>query len=396
MTYLPGRANLSGSAPEPLHVLTLTPFYPHADDGANGCFVAEPLVQTKRYDISQTVMAVRPWHHRSAKSTAAFPARWKRFFSLPRGFGLPSGGAFLFASLIAEIRRLHAERPIGLIHAHSALPCGHAAALAGRELGIPFVVSVHGLDAYSTRQVGGIAGQWCERVSRMVYRSAKAVICVSEKVQEQVLERANGRIETLVVYNGVDTDRFAPGKNVAEGAGILSIGNLIPIKGHEQLLRAFAEVAGKFPEVSCTLIGEGAERDRLAAIAADLKLEGKLRLLGRQSRQQIADAMKGCMVFVLPSRYEGLGCVYLEAMATGRPVIACLGQGIGEVIQNGLSGLLVPPDDLAELSDALRRLLMSSELRRFLGENARRRILEGFRLEDQASRLAEVYRESIR
>ena len=127
-----------------------------------------------------------------------------------RWMGLSSSGAFLFARLLPEIRRLHEQRPIRVIHAHSALPCGHAASLLSRELKIPFVVTVHGLDAFSTRQVGGYAGEWCARVSRSVYRTARSVICVSEKVRNQVIEGAGNRVNTTVLYNGVDPQMFSP------------------------------------------------------------------------------------------------------------------------------------------------------------------------------------------
>jgi len=87
-----------------------------------------------------------------------------------------------------------------------------------------------------------------------------------------------------------------------------------------------------------------------------------------------------------------LGCVYLEAMSAGRPVIGCRGQGIAEIIQHGTNGFLVGPDNERELSLALSMLLRDEERRRNLGTVARRTILEGFTLADQAERLARIYR----
>ena len=100
---------------------------------------------------------------------------------------------------------------IDLIHAHGPLPCGHAAMLLSAELGLPYVVSVHGLDAFSTEQVSGRAGAWCRRISQRVYRSSRRVICVSEHVREQVLEGTGPTCRTSVVYNGVDPELFSPG-----------------------------------------------------------------------------------------------------------------------------------------------------------------------------------------
>ena len=280
-----------------------------------------------------------------------------------------------------------------MIHAHSALPCGHAALLLSRELKIPFVVTVHGLDAFSSRQVEGRAGEWCARVSRSVYRSACSVICISEKVRDQVIEGAGPRVNTTVIYNGVDPQMFSPSDREPDAPQILSVGNLIPIKGHELLLRAFAAIQNQFSGLSLEIIGEGPERRRLQKLADGLGLADKVNFRGRQGRRQVADAMRRATVFALPSGYEGLGCVYLEAMSTGKPVIACRGQGIEEVIEPGVNGCLIAAGDLQQLTDTLVRLLQQPDLRRSMGQAARRTILQGYSLGHQAARLFRLYRE---
>src|SRR5437879_11178201 len=150
-----------------LHVLTLTHFYPSDDNEAQGFFIAVRLRAMRELEITNSVLAVRPFYRGQARPSAAAPsAQWKKYFSLPGGVGLPISGASLFASIFHVVRRIHQRRSIDIIHAHSALPCGHAAALLSRHLGIPFVVTVHGLDAFFTNQVRGYAGKWCKRVSR--------------------------------------------------------------------------------------------------------------------------------------------------------------------------------------------------------------------------------------
>jgi glycosyltransferase involved in cell wall biosynthesis len=393
---LPISADPASQARKQIHVLTLTPFYPHLEDEANGCFIAEPLPRIEKLGITHTVIAVQPFYRKRTLPSRSFSrARWRRFFSLPSGIGLPSAGAFLFASILAEVRELHAANRIQVIHAHSALPCGHAAYLIGKELGIPFAVTVHGLDAYSTNQVSGLSGRWSERVSRMVYRSAQTVVCISEKVREQVLSRMS-RVNTAVVYNGVDTKLFSPSTEPTGSQEILSVGTLIPIKGHDLLLRAIADVQSEFPKLSCKIIGQGPERARLVQLAAQLNLSDKVTFVARQTRGEIANAMKRCTVFALPSRYEGLGCVNLEAMATAKPVVACSGQGIDEVIRNGVNGRLVRPDDLEGLSSTLFELLRSPQLRTSLGHSARHTILDGFTLEHQVARLAAIFLEGTK
>jgi teichuronic acid biosynthesis glycosyltransferase TuaC len=393
-----GNLALQDPALEPtgqgFHVLTLTPFYPTTQDDAQGCFVAEPLPLISKLGVVNTVMAVQPFYRPyTVANGRVFPARQARFISLPGGFGLPTAGAFLFAQLLGRVRRLHRFKPIHVIHAHAALPCGHAAALLGRELRIPFAVTVHGLDAYSTSQVAGRPGKWCKHVSRFVYASASCVICISEKVRDRVLELARGRVKTEVVYNGVDPDEFHPSSESPKVNTILCVGNLIPTKGQDILIKAFAAVCASFPESSCEFIGDGADKSRLARTAKELNLDEKIRFVGRRTRGEVADAMRRCTVFALPSGYEGLGCVYLEAMATGKATIGCRGQGIEEIIEHGANGWLVNPGDVKDLAHAFSELLPNPMLRNEIGNAARRTILQGFTLAHQAERLARIYRE---
>jgi teichuronic acid biosynthesis glycosyltransferase TuaC len=392
---------LDGRSPVPesntsirMRVLTLTPFYPTASDDAAGCFVAEPLRELEDLGVNSCVVAVHPFHRRCPGSDATTPvANWIAYPSIPGGVGLASAGGFLYASLISKVRKLHGSQPIDVVHAHAALPCGHAAVLLSRELKIPCVVTVHGLDAFFDNQVHGFAGAWCKRIAQFVYRSASHVICISDKVSEKVADGAPAPTNTKVIYNSVDADRFSPPPAESLPSTILSVGNLIPIKGHELLLRALAFILPSYPHISCEIIGEGPERNQLTRLASELNIADRVRFLGRQSRKQVAEAMRRCVLFALPSRYEGLGCVYLEAMSTEKPVIACRGQGIDEIIRHGSNGWLISPGNLQELATALSALLQNLQLRRQIGEAARRTVLQNFTSTHQATQLALLYRE---
>jgi len=379
-----------------MRVLTLTPFYPTASDDAAGCFTAEPLPALQKLGIRPHVIAVQPFYRAAEKpDPLSPPATWVRYPCLPGGIGLASAGRLLYASLVSEVRSIHESEPFDLIHAHAALPCGHAASLLSCELGIPSVVTVHGLDAYFTRQVQGITGDWCERVARFVYCSAARVIGISSKVVDRVAAAAFGPLRMKVIYNGVDCERFHPAADGLERTVVLSVGNLIPIKGHDLLLRALAMAQKQFPRLQCQIIGDGPERGHLQRLARELGVGERVQFLGRQSRAQVAEAMRRCSVFALPSGYEGLGCVYLEAMATGKPVIACKGQGIEEIIDHGRNGWLIDPDDLDELTCALTRILADAPLRQRLGSDARRTVLESHTLDHQAASLAALYQECV-
>ena len=379
-----------------LRVLTLTSFYPTLSDDAAGCFIAEPLRALEECGVNSCVLAVQPFHRSGPGSKGITPvATWIRYASIPGGIGLASAGAFLYASLISKVRKLHRSQRIDLIHAHAALPCGHAAVLLSRELKIPCVVTVHGLDAFFDNQVRGYAGQWCKRVAQFVYGSASRVICISDKVADKLIDGAAARVNTRLIYNGVDPEMFFPAPIDSLSNTILSVGNLIPIKGHELLLRALATILPHYPQFSWEIIGDGPERNRLTRLAADCNIAGQVRFLGRQSRKQVANAMRRCVVFALPSRYEGLGCVYLEAMSSEKPVIACRGQGIDEIIRHGNNGWLIDPGNLQQLIAALAVLLQNLTLRRQIGQAARRTILQSLTSAHQATQLAAVYRECV-
>ena len=385
------------NTPARLHVLTLTPFFPSTENEVNGCFIAEPIAQFKQFGIDSSVIAVSPIHYARRSSTSSAPADWVRFPQLPGNFGLSTAGKLLYARLLGQVKQLHDRKPIDVIHAHGALPCGHAAALLSRHLGIPFVVTVHGLDVFALCAQEGASARWRRHGSIAIYQTARTVICISKKVQQILSGEMPSGVRSTVVYNGTDVELFSPAAAIlaAPEKEILVVGTLIASKGHELVLRAIDRLQNLFPTLRCQIIGEGPDRARFEALASQRGLIQQVQFLGRQSRAAVADAMRSCSVFVLPSRNEGLGCVYLEAMACGKPVIACHGQGIDEIIRHGENGWLIPPDGLEELVQGLSILLQSADVATAIGKAARETILNGLTLRNQAERLASIYREAI-
>ena len=388
------RASQTGRA---VHVLTLTPFFPSAENEVGGCFVAEAIEQLTRSGVESSVIAVSPIYHPRKQVSASAAAEWVRYPQVPGNLGLSSAGKLLYACLLGRVRKLHGVKRIDVIHAHAALPCGHAAALLSRRLNIPFVVTLHGLDVFNTCFLGGIPAVWRRKASVDVYRVARTVICISGKVQESLKTGTPAETSSTIVYNGVNPNLFSP--NPAEGGTsgpeILIVGNLLRDKGHDLVLKALANLRPSFPQLRCRIIGEGADRTRFESLARDLGVGRQVQFVGRQSRSEVAGAMRRCSIFVLPSRNEGLGCVYLEAMSCGKPVIACRGQGIEEVIEHGKNGWLVPVDGLEQLVQGISVLLGSPELCTRMGAAARQTILEKLTLSHQAQHLARIYGEAI-
>ena len=358
---------------------------------SSGCFVAEPLAELDKAGVRSSVYAVDPFYRPRAHTIPSAPdLSWVRYPAIPGGLGLSSAGVGLFVRLRTRVQELHARFPVDVIHAHGALPCGHAAALLSRRLKIPFVVTVHGLDAYSVGQVSGWPGATCMRTSKEVYAAARRVIGVSRHVCDEVEKGMGGLSTTSVVYNGVDPELFVQGEDPAQPV-LLTVGNLIPIKGHELIVRALKALLPKFPALTWEVIGDGPERDRIRVLAEELGVGNKIRFRGRQNRRQVAEAFRRCTAFVLPSRYEGLGCVYLEAMACGKVSVGCEGQGIEEVIRHGENGWLVPPNGREQLIEGLNRLLGDEPRRHGIGAAARQTILQSFTLAHQATGLRTIF-----
>jgi glycosyltransferase involved in cell wall biosynthesis len=276
------------------------------------------------------------------------------------------------------------------------MPCGSAAELLSRSLRIPFVVTVHGLDVFNACAGGGIPAIWRRKVSQKVYAAAKVVICISGRVQEN-LKAGAIQAGSSVVHNSVDPDLFSPGHDHERPINpeILVVGTLLESKGHGLVLRAIGKLKASYSTIRCRIVGEGPHRAHFEAVARDLGIEQNIQFVGRQSRQEVASAMRHCSAFVLPSHNEGLGCVYLEAMACGKPVIGCQGQGIDEVIEDGKNGWLIPANGLDELVERLSTLLASPELGARVGAAARQTVLNQFTLSHQARELIAVYRQAI-
>jgi teichuronic acid biosynthesis glycosyltransferase TuaC len=379
-----------------MHVLTLTPFFPSRQNEVSGCFVAEPIEQLRQCGVDSSVIAVAPIYYPRQQPSAA-AAEWVRFPQIPGNLGLSSAGRLLYASLLRRVQNLHAAKAIDVIHAHAALPCGHAAALLSKRLNIPFVVTLHGLDVFNTCFTGGMPALWRRQASVDVYRAARTVLCISGKVQETLKAGTTAEIRSSVVHNGVNPILFSPTPDASRSSDpeILVVGNLQRSKGHELVLQAMAKLQLSFPKLRCRIIGEGPDRVQFEALARELGIAPQVEFAGRQGRSEVAEAMRRCSVFALPSRNEGLGCVYLEAMSCARPVIGCRGQGIEEVIEHERNGWLIPTGGLDELIQGLSALLGSPEMRTRIGTAARQTILEKLTLSHQAQRLVVIYRQAM-
>jgi glycosyltransferase involved in cell wall biosynthesis len=174
---------------------------------------------------------------------------------------------------------------------------------------------------------------------------------------------------------------------------LLCVGRLIPIKGHIVLLRAFAAARRELPDLQLDVAGRGPLEPALRALAKELGIGDAVHFLGHVS--PIQRAIEAAAIVVVPSMGEGFGMVALEAMERARPVIAAEIGGLGELVEEGVTGLLVPPGESEPLAGAMVRLGGNLELAAHMGEAGRRRALDRFLQERCTDRTELLYREQL-
>jgi glycosyltransferase involved in cell wall biosynthesis len=173
---------------------------------------------------------------------------------------------------------------------------------------------------------------------------------------------------------------------------ILSVGRLEKIKGHEFLIRSFAEVLKNHPDVFLVIIGEDwGEKARLKELVGSLKLKDKVIFTGFLSHAQMPDAYVAADIFVNPSEHESFGIVILEAMACKRPCIATKVGAVSEIIDEKKTGLLVDYGNRKQLVLAMLDLLNNDDLQRKMGEKGRQRVIENFTWEKIGEDYIRVY-----
>lgn len=247
--------------------------------------------------------------------------------------------------------------------------------------GVPRVACLKGIAADELRFERGATRLRMALQARLERRSvlrADRVLVTSEYCRE-VAERAYGvpRERLSIVPEGIDPSAWRPPRGPAGACGaltVLSVGRQYPRKNTETLLRALARVRERVPEVELRVVGGGPRLPALRELATSLDLDDSVSFLGEvEDRDDLRAEYAAADLFCLPSRQEGFGIVFLEAMASGLPVVAGDAAAVPEVVPDGEAGILVPPDDEGALADALVRLLADPRRREEMGERGRER-----------------------
>lgn len=201
-----------------------------------------------------------------------------------------------------------------------------------------------------------------------------------------------------VVPNGIDTEKFAPRTvdRLFDGPTLLAGGRFEPWKGHDTLIEAVARIRPEFPDVRLLMIGEGPEEARLRALARDLGLDERVVFRPPVSHDEFSRLLAAADGVIVPSAFGNIGVsnILHEAMACGRAVVSSAVPEVKEFLEPGRHGLLFPPGDAEGLAESLRTLLGDPELRKRIGEEARRLIAGRFSMEAMVERALGVYEEA--
>ena len=201
-----------------------------------------------------------------------------------------------------------------------------------------------------------------------------------------------------VISNGIDADELGP--PAGDGANppyILCVAALVKYKGIDVLLRAFASLAPQYPQFTLMLVSDGPDRAALTELARELGIASRVQFVGIVERSTLADLVRHCTVFVLPSRSdsESFGIAAAEAMALQRAVVVSNVGGLSELVEHERTGLLTIPNDSEHLAASLRRLLDEPELRRRLGEAAGAHVRARYTWKQTGAAYERVFREAI-
>jgi colanic acid/amylovoran biosynthesis glycosyltransferase len=280
------------------------------------------------------------------------------------------------------------------VHAHFTNPAADVAMIVSElwngDEASSWSFSAHGADIEETDQT-----LLADKI-----RSAERVVCVSDYGRSQLMAIVEPEQwpKISVIHCGVDAESF-PVRQAQSRNGrplrILNVGRLVPVKGQAVLLEAIALIRRRGLDVAVTIVGDGPLRDSLQSIAHALEIEGCVEFAGSVGQDDIGAHYRGADLFCLPSLREGVPVVLMEAMATGVPVIASRIMGIPELIEDEVTGLLVPPGRADALADAIIRLAGDVQLCNRMVAAARGRITAEYEVRGCARQLASVLARAV-
>lgn len=278
-----------------------------------------------------------------------------------------------------------------LVHTHR-----YALSYAWPSLHRRHLPCVHTVHSLAEREVPRLH----QLMFKRAYRAGVAPVAISQEVAES-LARVYGLTNLTLILNGIEVQKYRQDKSLRsswrrqhqvspEALLCVAVGRLVPAKNHALLLRAFRQVAAAVPAAQLLIAGDGFLRQELEQLTRALGLTDRVRLLGKRS--DIPALLTAADLFVLSSNWEGHPLSVMEALSAGLPVVATAVGGVPEQVDQGITGLLVPPGDCPALAQALLRLLNDAPLRAEMGQRAQQQAGTRFSIETMTHAYVELYR----
>ena len=380
-----------------MHIMFIPSWYANVRNKVHGSFFKEQASELQKAGVKVTVAYNEVWpltmigkiHEEKGLNynieDGLKTYRYKNYNYIPKN-------ALMFKVFNKRMEKLYKEivkkeGPIDIIHAQSSLWGGISAAYISEKYNIPLVITEH-----SSVERGPYVKNSYVPFIKDSYKKAKKVITVGNGLKNEI-QALSGRNDIEVIGNLVDLSKFTIKKRIQNEKFIFfSLAFLEGEKGFDTLIKAFAK---KFKDKEAMLYigGDGSQRAWLEALAQENGVKKQIIFLGALSRDDVAKWMNKCDCFVLPSRYETFGVVYIEALASGRPVIGALNGGAEDIINN-LNGYLVPIDDIDKLAEKMLELY--KKIDSYNEEEIRSDCLKRFSPEVIVNKIISVYKEVLK
>lgn len=286
------------------------------------------------------------------------------------------------------------KNPVEHIHAHFLNQSATIALIASRLLGLPYSVTVHASsELFATPMMVHTKLAGAKFIATCTAYNRKYLTLLDNKLPEEKIK---------VIYHGLDTGEFRRKTKNTDGSAsakpvILSVGQLRERKGFQYLIEACGILHQRGINFECRIVGEGPMRPALEAQIKRLDLDEKVLLCGAMPQESVKAEYERADIFALPAILgsdgdrDGIPNVILEAMAMELPVVSTQHSGIPEVVEDGINGLLVPPEDASALAEELQRLFLDRELQEQLGIQGRQKVKVMFNPETNAQALIDAF-----
>jgi len=323
------------------------------------------------------------------KGLASSPKRYLRAIALAWRSSSPGIKAhlyqlFYFAEAVVLADHLQ-KQGVTHLHNHIATASCSVAMLASEVSGIPYSFTLHGPDIFFEPH------RW--RLDLKIEK-ARFVACISDFCRSQAMAfSAPAHWSKLhIAHCGVEPERYeSDAEKQDHGPHLTFVGRLAAVKGLPVLFDALPQILQDFPDLKVTLIGDGPERAQLEQDVQNAGLGNVVEFAGYRSQSDVADMLQQTDMLVLPSFAEGVPVVLMEAMAARIPVVTTQIAGIPELVENGVSGMLVPPGDTDAFAQAINALLADKTLRLQMGQAGRTKVIDAFNISNEAAWLAEIF-----